>query len=166
MSRCKAPEILRSEAYMDIRCNDEGRGERRNWAFFSSLLKLVDRPVEYRLDVEEFSNHPDPEEDHIQGQSRKQNIVLVLLKEFHKSLTSTLCYSVYNSMNSFVSSLLDYRDITILKVNRGNDQTVWQTIACPHDLLGIHQFPFRLRNRTLQFFCSLNPFLYNHLNII
>jgi len=27
MSRCKAPEILRSEAYMDVRCNDEGRGE-------------------------------------------------------------------------------------------------------------------------------------------
>ena len=38
MSRCKAPEILRSEAYMDVRCNDEGRGERRRWAFFSSLL--------------------------------------------------------------------------------------------------------------------------------
>jgi hypothetical protein len=37
----KAPEILRSEAYMDVRCNDEGRGESAmadRWAFFSSLL--------------------------------------------------------------------------------------------------------------------------------
>jgi hypothetical protein len=39
MSRCKAPEILRSEAYLDVRCNDEGRRERRRWAFFSSLLE-------------------------------------------------------------------------------------------------------------------------------
>jgi hypothetical protein len=37
MSRCKAPEILRSEAYFYVRCNDEGRGERCRWAFFSSL---------------------------------------------------------------------------------------------------------------------------------
>jgi len=36
----KAPEILRSEAYLDVRCNDEGRGERHKWAFFSSLLNL------------------------------------------------------------------------------------------------------------------------------
>jgi len=38
MPRCKAPEILRSEAYLDVRCSDEGRGERRRWAFFNSLL--------------------------------------------------------------------------------------------------------------------------------
>ena len=38
MPRCKAPEILRSEAYMEVRRNDEGRGQRRRWAFFSSLL--------------------------------------------------------------------------------------------------------------------------------
>jgi hypothetical protein len=35
---CKTPEILRSEAYLDVRRNDEGLGERRRWAFFSSLL--------------------------------------------------------------------------------------------------------------------------------
>ena len=37
----KAPEVLRSEAYLDVRCNDEGRGESAmadRWAFFSSLL--------------------------------------------------------------------------------------------------------------------------------
>ena len=38
MHRCKAPEILRSEAYLKVRCNDEGRGKRRRWAFFNSLL--------------------------------------------------------------------------------------------------------------------------------
>jgi hypothetical protein len=44
MPKCKAPEILsirpdhgRSEAYLDVRRNDEGRGQRRRWAFFSSL---------------------------------------------------------------------------------------------------------------------------------
>jgi hypothetical protein len=36
MPGCKAPEILRSETYLEVRHNDEGRGERR-WAFFSSL---------------------------------------------------------------------------------------------------------------------------------
>ena len=40
MSRYKAPEILRSEAYLDVRCNDEGRGERSRWRFFNSLIKL------------------------------------------------------------------------------------------------------------------------------
>ena len=42
MPRCKAPEILRSEAYLDVRRNAEGpagrQGKRRRWAFFSSLL--------------------------------------------------------------------------------------------------------------------------------
>ena len=39
MSRRKALEVLRSEAYLDVRRNDEGREERRRWAFFISLLK-------------------------------------------------------------------------------------------------------------------------------
>ena len=46
MTRCKAPEILSSEAYSDVRRNDEGpagrqgesRAARDRWAFFSSLL--------------------------------------------------------------------------------------------------------------------------------
>ena len=38
MPRCKAPEILRNEAYLDVRRNDEGLGKRRRWAFFSSVL--------------------------------------------------------------------------------------------------------------------------------
>ncbi len=38
MPRCKAPEILRSEAYLNVRRNDEGLGQRRRWAFFSILL--------------------------------------------------------------------------------------------------------------------------------
>ena len=37
MSRCKAPEILRSEAYLNVRRSDEGWGKRSSWAFFSSL---------------------------------------------------------------------------------------------------------------------------------
>ena len=37
MSRCKAPEILRNDAYLVVRCNDEGLGQRRRRAFFSSL---------------------------------------------------------------------------------------------------------------------------------
>jgi hypothetical protein len=41
MHRCKASEILRSEAYFRVRRNDEGRGKRRRWAFFNSLLKLL-----------------------------------------------------------------------------------------------------------------------------
>jgi hypothetical protein len=41
MHRCKAPEILRSEAYFRVRRNDEGRGKRRRWAFFNSLLWLL-----------------------------------------------------------------------------------------------------------------------------
>ena len=39
MHRCKAPEILRSEAYFRVRRNDEGRGKRRRWAFFNSLIE-------------------------------------------------------------------------------------------------------------------------------
>jgi len=41
MPRCKAPEILRSEAYLSVRRNDEGWGQRRRWAFFSSPLVWV-----------------------------------------------------------------------------------------------------------------------------
>jgi hypothetical protein len=36
MARCKAPEVLRNEAYMEVRRNDEGRGERSRWIFFIS----------------------------------------------------------------------------------------------------------------------------------
>ena len=39
MPRCKAPEILRSKAYLDVRRNDEGLGQRRRWVFFSSPLE-------------------------------------------------------------------------------------------------------------------------------
>jgi len=42
-TRCKAPEILRSEAYLPVRRNDEGpagrQGKRRRWSFFSKLLQ-------------------------------------------------------------------------------------------------------------------------------
>jgi len=31
-------EEARSETYLDVRCNDERRSQRRRWAFFSSLL--------------------------------------------------------------------------------------------------------------------------------
>jgi len=41
MPRCKAPEILRNEAYLEVRLNDEGGGKRSRRAFFSSL-KLKD----------------------------------------------------------------------------------------------------------------------------
>jgi len=38
-----APETLRSEAYLQVRCNDEGpaprQGKRCRWAFFSNLLE-------------------------------------------------------------------------------------------------------------------------------
>src|SRR5512136_1500200 len=36
--RYKASEIPRSETYIPVRRNDEGRGQRRRWAFFSKLL--------------------------------------------------------------------------------------------------------------------------------
>jgi hypothetical protein len=39
MPRCKAPEILRSESYSGVRRNDEGRGQRRRWVFFNTLLE-------------------------------------------------------------------------------------------------------------------------------
>jgi len=39
-----APETLRSEAYLNVRRNDEGparrQGQRRRWAFFSNLLGI------------------------------------------------------------------------------------------------------------------------------
>ena len=41
MHRCKAPEILRSEAYCRVRRNDEGRGKHRRWAFFNRLLIVL-----------------------------------------------------------------------------------------------------------------------------
>jgi hypothetical protein len=34
-------EEARSEAYLDVRCNDERRSQRRRWVFFSSLLGLT-----------------------------------------------------------------------------------------------------------------------------
>ena len=37
--RYKAPEVPRSETYSLVRRNDEGRGQRRRWAFFSNLLR-------------------------------------------------------------------------------------------------------------------------------
>ena len=37
MSRCKAPEVSRNEAYIEVRRTDEERGQRRRWAFFSIL---------------------------------------------------------------------------------------------------------------------------------
>jgi hypothetical protein len=39
MPGCKAPEVLRHEAYLDVRHNAEGRGKRSRWAFFSSLKR-------------------------------------------------------------------------------------------------------------------------------
>ena len=47
MPRCKAPEILRSEAYVRVRCNDEGREQRRRWAFFNSLLWVDPQPLNH-----------------------------------------------------------------------------------------------------------------------
>ncbi len=38
MPRYEAPEILRSEVYLDVHRNDEGSGERSRWAFSSILL--------------------------------------------------------------------------------------------------------------------------------
>ena len=35
-------EEARSETYLDVRCNDERRSQRRRWAFFSSLLEVED----------------------------------------------------------------------------------------------------------------------------
>jgi len=45
MPRCKALEILKSEAYLRVRRNDEGLEQRCRWAFFSSLLdhSAIDR---------------------------------------------------------------------------------------------------------------------------
>ena len=37
--RCKTPEILRNEAYIDVRRNDEGLGQRRRWVVFISLIE-------------------------------------------------------------------------------------------------------------------------------
>jgi hypothetical protein len=40
MPICKALEILRSEAYLLVRCNDERREERGRGVFFRSLLRI------------------------------------------------------------------------------------------------------------------------------
>ncbi len=54
MPRCKAPEILRSETYMKVRRNDEGRGQRRRWAFFSTLLGVQVQDIqEHALELTE-----------------------------------------------------------------------------------------------------------------
>jgi len=37
MPRCKAPEILRSEAYSEYASTTKDEEERRRWAFFNSL---------------------------------------------------------------------------------------------------------------------------------
>jgi hypothetical protein len=36
MSRCKAPEVMRNEAYVEVRLNDERRGKRSRWISFIS----------------------------------------------------------------------------------------------------------------------------------
>src|SRR4030043_171586 len=59
MSRCKAPEVPRSEVYLDVRRSDEGRGKRRRWAFFTSpLFFLLFRqlPEEYVIALALFFN--------------------------------------------------------------------------------------------------------------
>src|SRR3989304_2437329 len=42
-------EEARSETYLDVRCNDERRSQRRRWAFFSSLLEFK-ATADLRLD--------------------------------------------------------------------------------------------------------------------
>jgi hypothetical protein len=49
MPRCKAPEILRNEAYLDVRRNDEGWGQRRRWAFLSSPTRFKIRVCRRRM---------------------------------------------------------------------------------------------------------------------
>ena len=56
MSRYKAPEILRSEAYLQVRRNDEGparrQGKRSRWPFFSNLpeqCELISPPITIRI---------------------------------------------------------------------------------------------------------------------
>jgi hypothetical protein len=38
MSRCKACEVVRNEAYFSVRCNDEQFTQRRRWVSFNSLI--------------------------------------------------------------------------------------------------------------------------------
>jgi len=57
MSRCEAPAVLRSEAYIAVRCNDEGQGERRRWVFFSSLSKVPPLLLAQELDSTELAAH-------------------------------------------------------------------------------------------------------------
>ncbi len=45
MPGCKTPELLRSEEYFDVRCNDEGEGQRRRRAFFNNLSVYSLSPV-------------------------------------------------------------------------------------------------------------------------
>ena len=58
MPRCKASEILRNEAYLDVRRNDEGLGKRSRWAFFSGLLVRPSLPRRHTLKREKPS-YPD-----------------------------------------------------------------------------------------------------------
>jgi hypothetical protein len=53
MPRYEAPEILRSEVYSDVHCNDEGSGERSRWASFSILLLGSISPSLSRMEVGE-----------------------------------------------------------------------------------------------------------------
>ena len=64
MPRYEAPEILRSEAYSDVRRNDEGRGERSRWVFFSNLLDAEIRSLHLRI-IHEFLSRSEENEDPI-----------------------------------------------------------------------------------------------------
>jgi hypothetical protein len=45
MPGCQTPELLRSEVYFDVCCNDEGEGQRRRRVFFSNLSVYSLSPV-------------------------------------------------------------------------------------------------------------------------
>ncbi len=62
MPRCKAPEIPRSEAYMKVRRSDEGRGQRRRGAFFSTLLD-PEQSCPSKLHGQSEKQLPDEEND-------------------------------------------------------------------------------------------------------
>jgi len=53
MTRYEAPEILRSEVYLDVHRNEEGSGERSRWAFFSILLLGFTSPSFSMMEVGE-----------------------------------------------------------------------------------------------------------------
>jgi len=69
-----ALETLRSEAYLEVRCNDEGpasrQGRRRSWAVFSNLLgvwvgfpeHLFSCPLDILLDLgDQFGRRVEPD---------------------------------------------------------------------------------------------------------